>query len=194
MESAEDSIPQIANRIAVALGQRDFADMRQTIGRAAPFLMNLSIWAEAIGSLSPEEFEELVDVAVRTDEQGVLRQLLDLESALPTLRIGLVRKLQNLAPSLGGRLPKFKDRSLERRLCAKILDYIGRGYSESEAVDKVAVENGVNPQTMQKTWEKRTFLKELSAFELIEEIISVLSKPDAPKPDDILPGVGTSKP
>jgi hypothetical protein len=187
MEGPEDSIGQIIDRIAVALGQRNFAHMRQTIGKAATFFMNLSIWAESIGSWSPEDFGTLISVAIRNDEKAVLRMLADLESALPTLRINLVRKLETLAPSLGGRPPKFKDRSLQRKQCEKILAYIMKGRSEPEAVRKVAEENGVTYQTMYNTWEIRPILNELSAFELIEEIIARLSKPDAPKPDDILP-------
>jgi hypothetical protein len=61
---------------------------------------------------------------------------------------------------------------------------IKSGKSESEAVQKVADDNEVVKQTMEKTWAKRSFLSELSPVELVDEIIAALSSPHPLVPKD----------
>jgi hypothetical protein len=194
MDADDESISQVIDRIAVALGQRDFAHMRQTISKIAPFLRNLSRWAEAIGRMPPEEYKALVEAAEEANRESAIRRLTELEDSLPRFRIALVRKLEALAPSLGGRLPEFQDRATERKHCKAILDLIASGKSESEAVQTVAKDNGVVKQTMEKTWAKRSFIAELSPVELVDEVIAALSRPNPPDPEDYVHRETTTDP
>lgn len=183
---ADDSIFQVIDRIAVALGQNDFAHMREKMGHAAPFLINLGRWAQAIAAMRPDEFQVLVETAEQKNGESAIRILTDLESTLPRFRIALVKKLGQLAPSLGGRPPQFRDRATERGFCQEILRLIGEGDAESTAVRKVAASARVALQTMQNTWDRRSILSELSAVELVDDVIAVLSSLTAPAPEEIL--------
>jgi hypothetical protein len=178
MDTSTNAILETADRISRALGHENFGELRANIGRAAVLFMNLGNWAAVIGAMPDNAFKVLLDDRQEGEREQVHRKLLDLETYLPSARIKLVEQVQKLAPSLGGRPHKLKDREQERQTCREVLKRIGDGLSEPEAKKQVAIKREISPQTMNRIWDQRTILmNELSASELLDQVLSILAKP-----------------
>lgn len=174
MDIESTTILDAMDRIAAALGHRDFADLRAALCKGAVFLRNLAEYTAVVASLSDDQVIALVENLTETDRGQVLRLYNDLEQYLPTIGSLIIKRMESLAISHGGRPPAFSDRASQREACKMVLDFIGKGYTETDAKKRVASKLGISAQTMNRTWKQRSTLIELSAPEVLDRLLAVL--------------------
>lgn len=173
-----NAILETIDRISTALGQKSFGELRANVGKVAVLLANLGTYAAVLAAMPDDAIKGHVNSLEGNEREQVLRILLDLEAYLPRVRKELIERLEKMAPSQGGRPPVLKDRESMRQTCRDVLRLIGNGYSESQAKRRVAKDRKISSQTMNRLWNQRAILmNELSAPELVNQVISVLSTP-----------------
>lgn len=162
--------------IVIALGCKDLDDFRARLSRGSVFLTNLGICSAAIGSMSNQDIEVLIDQLSDAEQEQALNQLVGLQSYVPMIGKALIEYGHKMPQSQGGRPPSFKDRESVQRVCDLVLDYIRNGYTEPEAKRFAAQKLAVSAQTIHRYWKRRTELATaVSPADLLRQVITSLS-------------------
>lgn len=148
-----------------SLGQKDYETFRETLQRMSIIFANLAHWSERVAAISREELIKKMEVIPPAEQEQKFRLLLDAEVQLPNLGKALIMETARVFPrQLGGAPRVFKDRESMRNAVRLVLEFIEKGYSESEAKRRAARKLHVSLQTMNRTWKRRSVLMTEPSF------------------------------
>jgi hypothetical protein len=202
MEPDNRAILEAIDKVGVALGYRNFQEYLAGLKKAAVFLTNLASCTSAIAEMSDEQLRELIDGIPEDNRERVLNMFGEFEKYAPIVK-ATIESMTTKAQCHVGRPRAFASREMERAVCRRVLDYIGKGKSEAEAKSTTASDLDVSIQTIYRVWNDRaTILNQLSVPELIDQLVASLEI-EVPAPtakpageesfskDSDLPGCGT---